>query len=1029
MAWSFRKRIKIAPGVHVNLSKNGVSTSIGPKGAKVTVGPKGTYLHTGIPGTGIYNRQKIGPGFGEGTPNSTLSETMHSQSKGPSKNKGCMNFFMWLLCIGSTLMIIGEIADVIDYKSTRPYFPLVFFIILLIFSVCWLIYLSSAAAKISAAFMPNPSKSYANSSTLQTISKLRGLIKKANDPLKEKILGNYLGHIISDDAEQRLKPLVEKWAQKCKKNPIPKYEEQLHIYEQQYIEATEEAKSLIFDIDADLSELEKNNFKDFCNAFQAFRSSAKIWCIVSSTRNTELKSSAYNLVDKSVIILKTGHFSYLRCAYQIPVFSSSDRLPYYFYPRFVIRGSNIDNFEVYAIDKIDFMYNSTRFIEDGIRPSDAKQVDTTYKYINKNGGPDRRYAYNPLLPILLYGNIKILPFGDTYQVSNNDAAMRLDIAFKALKAGQSSNTTACVDKINDTPIKEGPADSRSSYVNLADYDDLLIEAAQLVVSTQKASISHIQRHLGLGFNRSGKIMEQLEALGIVGPLNGSNPRVILVNDPTSLNDILSRALEIPDNPRGISEEYFDDLLAAARRLHDFGKRLASNKEFCKVLENSSSKTINWDGTVVTDGKDKIPIFLWADVILSYAGLGHNLDLSSNEGLGILVYNTLMIEPDFPFEYSFICQIHKKLTEASESFIRNALASRDVNTDVFILEVYLKHFDKQLHNQYVILLYRFASLIAKADKNISTEEAEWLNKIMELKEPEGDDDTIKPTESEPQLQPKKNHSPSKPQSSATEHLNALIGLTSVKSEINSLTNYIKVQKMREGKGLKVSPVSLHCVFTGNPGTGKTTVARIVSDIYKELGLLQKGHLVETDRSGLVAEYVGQTAVKTNKIIDSALDGILFIDEAYSLVDGGNSDFGREAIATLLKRMEDDRDRLVVILAGYTDDMKRFIDSNPGLQSRFNRYVEFPDYSAEELFQIFETSTQKYEYSLTEEASEVLKSILNNAVEHKDKNFGNGRFIRNLFEKVIENQANRISSIPNITAESLATIEAEDIQNAL
>ena len=180
---------------------------------------------------------------------------------------------------------------------------------------------------------------------------------------------------------------------------------------------------------------------------------------------------------------------------------------------------------------------------------------------------------------------------------------------------------------------------------------------------------------------------------------------------------------------------------------------------------------------------------------------------------------------------------------------------------------------------------------------------------------------------------------------------------------------------------------------------------------------------------MAEYVGQTAVKTNKIIDSALDGILFIDEAYSLVDGGNSDYGKEAIATLLKRMEDDRDRLVVILAGYTDDMKRFIDSNPGLQSRFNRYVEFPDYSAEELFQIFESSTKKYEYSLTEEAATVLKSILSNAVEHKDKNFGNGRFVRNLFEKVIENQANRISSVSDITAESLATIEAEDIQEAL
>ena len=1005
MAWSFRKRIKIAPGVYINLSKSGVSTSIGPKGAKVTMGPRGTYLHTGIPGTGIYNRQKIGPGVGGDTPTTTPnslytpninpSHVMTPQDKGPSEKKGCLNTFMWFLCIGSALMILGGflvISDTrkelkekeaqytelvtpqaaepdangtveegtvaIDYSreaelrgeletikgKLKGYnWELLVFIALFIFSVYWLIVHSSAAPKISAAFMSKPSKSSADSSTSHTISRLRGLMAKTNDPLKKKILGNYLGHILSDDAQKRLKPLVDKWTKKVEKNPIPKSEEQLHIYEQQYKEAMEEAKSLIIDVDGELSELEKNNFKDFCDAFQAFRSSIKTWGIVSSTRNTELKSSAYNLVNKTVVIFKTGQFSYLRSAYQIPIFPSGDRTPYYFYPRFVIRGSSIDNFDVYAIDRIDFRYKSTRFIEEGYRPSDARQVDTTYKYVNKNGGPDRRFANNPIIPVLLYGDIKIMPFGDTYQVSNNDAAMRLDLAFKTLKAGYLSKNAASEEEISDTPIKAGALDTGASG--------------------------------------------------------------------------------------DISEQYFNDLLAAARRLHDFGERLASNKEFCKVVEESISGTVNWNGKVLTSGKDKMPIFLWTDVIHSYMGLGHDLDLSSNEGLGILMYNTLMIDPNFQLEYRFLDLIRKNLTQTSESFTRNAVNSMGGNTDVFLLEVCLKDFDIQLHNQYVVLLYRFASLIAKADKNITAKEAEWLNKIMGLKEPEGVDDVIKPVEPESQPQIQKKTSSAKSRTSATKELNALIGLTSVKSEINSLTNYIKVQKMREEKGMKVSPVSLHCVFTGNPGTGKTTVARIVSEIYKELGLLKKGHLVETDRSGLVAEYVGQTAVKTNKIIDSALDGILFIDEAYSLVDGGNSDYGKEAIATLLKRMEDDRDRLVVILAGYTDDMKRFIDSNPGLQSRFNRYIEFPDYSAEELFQIFESSTKKYEYSLTEEAASVLKAILNNAVEHKDKNFGNGRFVRNLFEKVIENQANRISSVSDITAESLATIEVEDIQNAL
>lgn len=187
----------------------------------------------------------------------------------------------------------------------------------------------------------------------------------------------------------------------------------------------------------------------------------------------------------------------------------------------------------------------------------------------------------------------------------------------------------------------------------------------------------------------------------------------------------------------------------------------------------------------------------------------------------------------------------------------------------------------------------------------------------------------------------------------KELDSLIGLKSVKDEISELRNFIKIQQMRKSQGLKTSHISYHCVFTGNPGTGKTTVARIVAEIYRNMGILSKGHLVETDRSGLIAEYLGQTAVKTNQIIDSALDGVLFIDEAYSLVQkySNSSDYGHEAVATLLKRMEDDRDRLVVILAGYGDEMKDFIDTNPGLQSRFNRYIHFEDYGVDELLAIF------------------------------------------------------------------------------
>lgn len=258
------------------------------------------------------------------------------------------------------------------------------------------------------------------------------------------------------------------------------------------------------------------------------------------------------------------------------------------------------------------------------------------------------------------------------------------------------------------------------------------------------------------------------------------------------------------------------------------------------------------------------------------------------------------------------------------------------------------------------------------------------------------------------------------------LQSLIGLSKVKQDVESLRNLLQIQALRAKQGLPNSQISYHCVFTGNPGTGKTTVARILAGIYKELGLLKKGHLVETDRAGLVGEYVGQTAPKTNAKIDEALDGVLFIDEAYSLVGGGSNDFGAEAIATLLKRMEDDRKRLVVILAGYTDEIKTFINSNPGLQSRFNRYITFDDYSADELMEIFKLNLKKSRYKIKRDAYELVQDKVRKAVIYKDKNFGNARYIRNLYEKVIQQQANRLAHKPNLNTDELSLITKEDVE---
>ena len=207
-----------------------------------------------------------------------------------------------------------------------------------------------------------------------------------------------------------------------------------------------------------------------------------------------------------------------------------------------------------------------------------------------------------------------------------------------------------------------------------------------------------------------------------------------------------------------------------------------------------------------------------------------------------------------------------------------------------------------------------------------------------------------------------------------------------------------------------------------------MARIVARIYKDLGILKSGHTVETDRSGLVAKYMGQTALKTNEIVDSALNGVLFIDEAYALVpeDGNGSDYGQEAISTLLKRMEDDRDRLVVIIAGYKNEMKRFIDSNPGLQSRFTRYIDFPDYTADELTEICKKQMKKNQYTMNKETEAYVRARMKYVVEHKDRNFGNARYSRNLFEKAIQHQANRLEGKRNLSKEQLTELTIEDFK---
>lgn len=348
--------------------------------------------------------------------------------------------------------------------------------------------------------------------------------------------------------------------------------------------------------------------------------------------------------------------------------------------------------------------------------------------------------------------------------------------------------------------------------------------------------------------------------------------------------------------------------------------------------------------------------------------------------------------------------------------------------------YLKKIDKEegtIHYDKIrTVFFNYVQCLIKADGRVTEEEmriGKKINSLIYCKE--SDNYKVDLKNKKDINESIENKSPTIPEETletVMKEINNLVGMKNIKDQIKTLVNLIKIKKEREVRKLPISKISLHAVFYGPPGTGKTTIARLLGKVYKYLGLLSKGHIIETDRAGLVAGYVGQTAIQVDKVVGEALDGVLFIDEAYSLKSSnGSNDFGQEAIETILKRMEDYRDRLVIIVAGYPDEMKEFIESNPGLKSRFSRYFYFKDYTPDELLKIFNVFCKNAVFKITKKAKAKLLELFKSLYLKKDRTFGNGRLVRNIFERIIENQANRLVKVSPLTDEVLSTIEESDI----
>ena len=1084
MAWNFRRRKKIAPGVYINMSKKGINTTVGPKGASMTFGPNGTYLNTSIPGTGMYNRRKI-------SSNSSKNNISFTPSS-PSMPRGC-SFLLTIYGIFNLFFVVelfGELSLCYDKWGVEDV------IIFLVGNVAFIIFglifewVRHSIQKRKSVF------SYKRE--IRSAQKILDSLSY-NDKDMRNILKAYIRCLtINEEYDKELEIIEE-----LKKSTEQKGLDLIPIHEARAEALKVNLEKVRYNADADLSDEKKQAFKLFVDSFEILSNSDKIWF--------ETGITSRNLIQREETKFEFGVFDYIKSEFEIPVIRiPQTSINFYIYPHFIIRSESTTNFRIYPIEKIEIEYTSLNFREEYkqhlMQPKDATLISSNFLYETKKGEPDRRHAYNPLYITYDYGKLTIPQFrftrSMTFYVSNRDSAKNMQEAYVNYLQYCKNDTPKEENKLASN-IVQIPFNRQTNIIEICD----AIYSFRNLLSNNKDFIhilknKHIEAITGIEDNNWQEVIDIIILCdlchcytNLIDPLKSLKEKeysgyiylVHLLQTGSKINieqQQSDRFYKLHEEERLLFGTFISELTKHIEGTLILSTLLAeyhanTQLQYNRLIYRLLSATAKIDG----ENSEQEEHFL-NNIMFNIKSIDYKADESDNKTLPDKWYE--LANEKYRGNYNLI-HIALKIVALQKCVVIDIQAElmRDRTYVVPLLEileskgVILKEGKKRtvcvanedelyeklngensenniMENtndeidisrierpdpilQDVITFIRFQQepFISTADIQRKFEigynragrisdQLEELGVLGPNKGQEGREVLIdtngKLKENNTRKENvKKTKTTSK---SFTSELDALVGLSSVKEEIKTLSNFIKIQQKRKEQGLKSSSVSYHCVFTGNPGTGKTTVARIVAQIYKDLGILSKGHLVETDRAGLVAEYVGQTAVKTNKIIDSALDGVLFIDEAYSLI-GTGQDYGKEAIATLLKRMEDDRDRLVVILAGYSKEMQDFINTNPGLQSRFNRYIEFPDYSAEELLQIFEKNIAKFDYKLEKDALVAMSEYFQHAVENKDANFGNARFVRNIFEKTLEKQANRLSTDPELDTEELTLITLADL----